>query len=97
MFRYDPIFPPPLEFFTYFLFLNMAFQKKMPYSQSNLRKMKNRVKTQADTAKAKAKTAQDQKDKQTIVSSEALPRRILEESLQIAQVIRDTYAGKATS
>lgn len=37
------------------------------------------------------------KDKQTIVSSDALPRRTLEDSLVIAQTIRDTYAGKPTS
>jgi hypothetical protein len=33
----------------------------------------------------------------TVVSSEALPRRTLEEALRVATVIRDTYAGKQTS
>lgn len=33
----------------------------------------------------------------TVISSEALPRRTLEEALRVAQVIRDTYAGKAAS
>ncbi len=32
-----------------------------------------------------------------IVSSEALPRRTLEEALRVAQIIRDTYAGKTAS
>ncbi|MPZ17346.1 MAG: hypothetical protein GEV06_05470 [Luteitalea sp.] len=33
----------------------------------------------------------------TVVSSEALPRRTLEDALRVATVIRDTYAGKPTS
>jgi len=33
----------------------------------------------------------------TQISSEDLPRRTLEEALRVAQVIRDNYAGKATS
>jgi hypothetical protein len=32
-----------------------------------------------------------------VISSEELPRRTLEEALRVAQVIRDTYAGKAAS
>jgi hypothetical protein len=35
--------------------------------------------------------------RQTQISSEALPRRTLEEALPVAQVIRDTYAGKPAS
>src|SRR5882724_8238491 len=41
--------------------------------------------------------ASEEKKKTTIVSSEALPRRTLAEALRIAQVIRDSYAGKPTS
>lgn len=37
------------------------------------------------------------KEKLTVVSAEALPRRTLDEALRVAQIIRDTYAGKATS
>jgi hypothetical protein len=35
--------------------------------------------------------------RQTQISSEALPRRTLEEALPVAQVIRDTYADKQAS
>jgi hypothetical protein len=58
--------------------------------------MKIHAKKRTDRSKT-ISTPLDQKDKQTVVSSEALPRRTLEQSLRIAQVIRDTYAGKATS
>ena len=58
--------------------------------------MKTRVKKRPSLLKEVGQTA-NQKEKQTVVSSEALPRRTLEDSLRIAQVIRDTYAGKATS
>jgi hypothetical protein len=37
------------------------------------------------------------KERQTKVSAEALPRRTLQDSLRVAQIIRDTYAGKPTS
>jgi len=48
-------------------------------------------------AAARSTNGSAQKEKQTKVSSDALPRRTLEEAIRIAQVIRDTYAGKATS
>jgi len=37
------------------------------------------------------------KEKHTKVSADALPRRTLEDALGIAQVIRDSYAGKPTT
>jgi hypothetical protein len=47
-------------------------------------------------AKSNIAAARTPSDK-TVISSEALPRRTLEEALRVAQVIRDTYAGKAAS
>lgn len=48
-------------------------------------------------AAKKASPTAKQKDSRTIVSADALPRRPLEECITIAQIIRDTYAGKATT
>lgn len=52
-------------------------------------------------ASEKAKTTTPKKttakEKRTVVSAEALPRRPLEDALSVAQIIRDTYAGKPTS
>ena len=48
-------------------------------------------------AKQKITPARKQKDARTIVLADALPRRPLEESLKVAQIIRDTYAGKAAT
>lgn len=50
---------------------------------------------QAAKPKALAKPAG--KEKRTHVSAEALPRRTLQASLAVAQIIRDTYAAKAAS
>lgn len=47
-------------------------------------------------SKAKAKS-QLATTKQTQVSSDALPRRPLKDALEIAQIIRDTYAGRPTT
>ena len=49
------------------------------------------------TKKRKVATSGQIKEKPTVVSAEALPRRTLEDALRIAQIIRDTYAGKPTS
>jgi hypothetical protein len=49
------------------------------------------------TAKQKATPTPKQKDARTIVSADALLRRPLEEALEVAQIIRDTYAGKAAT
>jgi hypothetical protein len=49
------------------------------------------------TAKQKTTPSPRQKDARTIVSADALPRRPLEESLEVAKIIRDTYAGKAAT
>jgi hypothetical protein len=51
------------------------------------------AKIKRKSTKASVQTASEK----TVVSSESLPRRTLEESLRVAQVIRDTYAGKPTS
>jgi hypothetical protein len=47
--------------------------------------------------KAKVPPKAAGKEKRTQVSAEALPRRTLQASLAVAQVIRDTYAGKSAS
>ncbi len=55
------------------------------------------AKKPALAAKQKTTPARKQKDARTIVLADALPRRPLEESLEVAQIIRDTYAGKAAT
>ena len=55
------------------------------------------AKKPALAAKQKITPARKQKDARTIVLADALPRRPLEESLEVAQIIRDTYAGKAAT
>lgn len=48
-------------------------------------------------AKSTTPRQREPKEKRTVVCAEALPRRPLEEALHIAEIIRDTYAGKAAS
>lgn len=53
-------------------------------------------------AKKKAKPSPKAKeaapsDRRTVVSAESLPRRPLKDTLEVAQIIRDTYAGQPTT
>src|SRR5687767_9458457 len=54
-------------------------------------------KSKSRKAKSKSTASAREDRKQTVVSSEALPRRTLQDALRIAQIIRDNYAGKPTT
>jgi hypothetical protein len=56
---------------------------------------KSKVKKPSKTTRKES--TQEVKKLSTQVSSDALPRRTIEEALTVAQLIRDNYAGKATT